>query len=216
MALRPFCVRCWTQPRTRALWHSEKHCHHPGSTATHEEEHSIDNSAPSMSRPDETLAAAAAILRGLAKGSTTSYTNGLKLPPYTLPGDDTPGKEDFEAEIAALARRIHYLESRADVVSRSLPDTPGEFPSLISPSSRSTESRGILGEPGTDFSAESAERASSNGTQSKRVNNLLAARDTRRLQYQTARSAKMISAYYVTMSKNKQSRSRVSEILLPR
>lgn len=134
-----------------------------------------------MSRPDETLAAATAILRGLAKGSTTSsYTNGLKLPPYKLPGDDSPGKEDFEAEIAALARRIHYLESRADVVGRALPDTPGEFHSPTSPLARPVEPRGALGEHDTDFSADSPERASSNGTQSKRVNNLLAARDSLR------------------------------------
>ncbi|KIW55374.1 hypothetical protein, variant 2 [Exophiala xenobiotica] len=79
-----------------------------------------------MSRQDETLVAATAILRGLAKGSSTQspQTNGLKLPPYSLPGEDTPSKDEFEAEIAALARRIHYLESRADVVGRSLPDTP--------------------------------------------------------------------------------------------
>ncbi|KIW30711.1 hypothetical protein, variant [Cladophialophora immunda] len=132
-----------------------------------------------MSRPDETLAAAAAILRGLAKGSTSStYTNGLKLPPYKLPGEDTPGKEDFEAEIAALARRIHYLESRADVVGRSLPDTPGEFQSPASPLSRPVEPRGSLGDPGADFAADSAERTPTNSNHSRRVNNLLAARDS--------------------------------------
>jgi osomolarity two-component system, sensor histidine kinase NIK1 len=132
-----------------------------------------------MSRPDETLTAAAAILRGLARGSTaSSYTNGLKLPPYSLPGEETPSKEDFEAEIAALARRIHYLESRADIVGRSLPDTPGEFPTPVSPFQRSAEPRRHSGENGTDRPADSSERASSNGTQSKRVNHLLAARDS--------------------------------------
>lgn len=128
-----------------------------------------------MPRPDETLAAAAAILRGLAKGSSApSYTNGLKLPPYRLPGDDTAGKEDFEAEIAALARRIHYLESRADVVSHSLPDTPGEFPA--SPLGRAAEPRSYIGEDASHAPAESTGRAPPNGVQSKRVNNLLAAR----------------------------------------
>ena len=131
-----------------------------------------------MSRPDETLAAAAAILRGLAKGSHTSYANGLKLSPYKLPGDATASKEDFEAEIAALARRIHYLESRADVVGRSLPATPGEIQSPGSPSSRSAEPRGYLGHTASNSSVDSVERLSSNGIQSKRVNNLLAARDS--------------------------------------
>ncbi|KIW69798.1 hypothetical protein, variant 1 [Phialophora macrospora] len=134
-----------------------------------------------MSRPDETLAAAAAILRGLAKGSTTSaYANGLKLPPYKLPGDDTASKEDLEAEIVALARRIHYLESRADVLGRSLPDTPGEFQSPTSPLGHPAEPRVSLGDASTDLSADSSERAASNGTQSKRVNNLLAARHSLR------------------------------------
>ena len=132
-----------------------------------------------MSLPDETLAAAAAILRGLAKGSTTSpHTNGLKLPPYKLPGNATAGKEDFEAEIAALARRISYLESRADVVSHSLPDTPGELQNPASPSSRAVEARGYVGEIGTDMPADSTETTPSHGIKSKRVNNLLAARDS--------------------------------------
>jgi osomolarity two-component system sensor histidine kinase NIK1 len=133
-----------------------------------------------MSRPDETLVAAAAILRGLAKGSTnaSAFTNGLKIPPYHLPGEDNPAREEFEAEIAALARRIHYLESRADVVGRSLPDTPGEFQSPASPLSRPSEPRGPLGEPCTDSTAVSTDRASSHPNQSRRVNSLLAARET--------------------------------------
>lgn len=134
-----------------------------------------------MSRPDETLAAAAAILRGLAKGSTpnSSHSNGLKLPPYHLPGPDSPTKDDFEAEIAALVRRIHYLESRADVVSRSLPDTPGEFQSPASPLSRPSEPRSPFGPPYTDSPlAAAAEKQHANSTHSKRVNNLLAARES--------------------------------------
>lgn len=127
-----------------------------------------------MSRPDETLLAAAAILRGLAKGSTAqpSQTNGLKLPPYSLPGEDTPTKDEFEAEIAALARRIHYLESRADVVGRSLPDTPGEFQSPASPGSRPSEPRGPLGESYTDSTAAASERAAFIPYQAKRSTQL--------------------------------------------
>ncbi len=115
-----------------------------------------------MSRQDETLVAATAILRGLAKGSSTQspQTNGLKLPPYSLPGEDTPSKDEFEAEIAALARRIHYLESRADVVGRSLPDTPGEFQNPASPGSRPSEPRNPLGESYTDPTIATSDRAS--------------------------------------------------------
>ncbi|EXJ86280.1 hypothetical protein A1O1_06650 [Capronia coronata CBS 617.96] len=129
-----------------------------------------------MSRPDETLAAAAALLRGLAKDSTanSTYANGLKLPPYTLPGEDSASKTELEAEIAALARRIHYLEARADVVSRSLPDTPGEFQSPASPLSRPSEPRNAAVEQYHDQTAPAPERTN----QSRRVNSLLAARES--------------------------------------
>lgn len=130
-----------------------------------------------MSRPDETLTAATAVLRGLAKGAAPPSThadkasiNGLNLPPYTLPGLDTPAKEEFEAELTALARRIHYLESRADLVTKSLPDTPGEFQSPASPLSRPFEN-------GSDVRPIRTERQPSITTRSRRVNSLLAAQD---------------------------------------
>ncbi|KIV96015.1 hypothetical protein, variant [Exophiala mesophila] len=133
-----------------------------------------------MSRSDETLSAATAILRGLARGSTNlsnnSSTNGLKLPPYSLPGDSSEAKDEFELEIAALARRIHYLESRADVVGRALPDTPGEFQSPASPT-RLNEARSPFGDPHADSPSATAKQ-SSILTQSKRVNSLLAVRET--------------------------------------
>jgi osomolarity two-component system, sensor histidine kinase NIK1 len=131
-----------------------------------------------MSRPDETLAAATAILRGLAKvGAAPSNQNptekvslnGLNLPPYTLPGPDTPAKENFEAELTALARRIHYLESRADLVGKSLPDTPGEFQSPASPLSRPFDN-------GSETPVR-AERQPSITNRSRRVINLLAAQE---------------------------------------
>jgi osomolarity two-component system sensor histidine kinase NIK1 len=129
-----------------------------------------------MSRPDETLVAATAILRGLAKGTTTQspQTNGLKLPPYSLPGEDTPSKDEFEAEIAALARRINYLESRADVVGRSLPDTPGESQNPASPGSRPFEPRNPLGGSYTDPTIATSDRAAFIPNQPKRSNSNLA------------------------------------------
>ena len=113
----------------------------------------------------ETLTAAAAIIRGLAKESSpvnNVQTNGLNLPPYELPGADTEEKEQFEAELAALARRIQYLESRADIVGKSLPDTPGELPT---PSPLSKAAQDIQ-----------HQRQQSVTSRTKRVTNILAAR----------------------------------------
>jgi osomolarity two-component system, sensor histidine kinase NIK1 len=132
-----------------------------------------------MSRADETLAAASTLLRGLARESATPLphsgdhvsTKGLSLPPYSLPGRSSPGKEEFEAELAALVRRIHYLESRADIVGKSLPDTPGEFPNPASPLNKVIEHSNEAGlQPRSD-------RQASVSTRSKRVSNLLAARE---------------------------------------
>ncbi|KPI37038.1 Histidine protein kinase NIK1 [Cyphellophora attinorum] len=129
-----------------------------------------------MSHSDETLAAASALLRGLARGaaplsnSDKSATNGLRLPPYELPGPDTPAKEQFEDELSALARRIHYLEARADLVSKSLPDTPGELPSPASSLTKATEN-------GTESVPVRAERQHSISSRSRRINDILAARE---------------------------------------
>jgi osomolarity two-component system sensor histidine kinase NIK1 len=133
-----------------------------------------------MSRSDETLATASSILRGLARGSSqsSSLSNGLKIPPYQLPGDDSAAKNDFESELAALVRRIQYLETRAEVAGRSLPDTPGEVQNPASPLSRLNDTRGQLGEQYTASPQVSNERAANNASQSRRVVNLLAARET--------------------------------------
>lgn len=142
-----------------------------------------------MSREDETLSAATAIIRDLAQGSATprnaptssrrisASSNGLTLPIYKLPGAATPTKSAYEAEIAALQRRIQYLEARADAVGQSLPDTPGEVQRPTSPFAKS----GLLPSPNGD-SAESpapgrSARQPSLTNRAVRVSNLLAARD---------------------------------------
>ena len=128
-----------------------------------------------MSRADETLAAASAVLRSLARGTAPQRPslekpspNGLSIPPYSLPGREGPAKDEFEAELAALARRVQYLESRADLAGHSLPDTPGEFQSPASPSSKPMES---------ETARRRAERQGSVSGRTKRVSNLLAARE---------------------------------------
>ena len=142
-----------------------------------------------MSRADEALAAATAILRDLAQGSlspqispelssrTISPSNGLILPAYKLPGAATFAKNAFEAEIAALQRRIQYLEARADAVGQSLPDTPGEVQRPTSPFAKGAP----LPSPNADASRSPATvrpvRQPSVTNRAVRVSNLLAARD---------------------------------------
>lgn len=129
-----------------------------------------------MSRQDETLAAASTVLRGLARGAVPATPNekgalnGLHLPPYDLPGRDSTAKQELEAELTALARRISYLEARAELVGKNLPDTPGEFQSPASPLVRSVEN-------GSEPNPMRTERQASVTSRSRRVNNLLAARE---------------------------------------
>ncbi|KAF2742887.1 two-component histidine kinase [Sporormia fimetaria CBS 119925] len=46
--------------------------------------------------------------------------------PISLPGPDTPEKAELERELAAVASRIQYLETKASVVDNRFPITPGE------------------------------------------------------------------------------------------
>lgn len=142
-----------------------------------------------MSLADETLAAATTIVRDLAQGSssprttptissrTSSSSNGLTLPTYKLPGAATSTKNAFEVEIAALQRRIQYLEARADAVGQSLPDTPGEVQRPTSPFTKSAS----LPSPNADGSTSTPNgrviRQPSITNRAVRLSNLLAARD---------------------------------------
>jgi osomolarity two-component system sensor histidine kinase NIK1 len=79
---------------------------------------------------EETLVAAAAILRGLAKDippsdpvpftshKSNSLSNGFDVTKITLPGQESDGKAVLEDELSALVRRIHAIE--AYVVSRQI------------------------------------------------------------------------------------------------
>lgn len=91
---------------------------------------------------DETLAAATAIIRNLAKVAPPSYdletcngavVNGMKNGKIRLPGSDNVTKRSFEKELAALTARVQYLEAKATTVSNGLPDTPNEFALPSSP-----------------------------------------------------------------------------------
>jgi osomolarity two-component system sensor histidine kinase NIK1 len=67
---------------------------------------------------DETIIAATAIIRSLAKGADPTDINKL-----TLPGPDNEVKRQFENELAALQARVNILTRAAPVI---LPDTPSE------------------------------------------------------------------------------------------
>ncbi|RAH40329.1 putative two-component osmosensing histidine kinase (Bos1) [Aspergillus brunneoviolaceus CBS 621.78] len=84
-----------------------------------------------MAGADETLAAATAILRELARESPgappfdfefshTSSTNGCDSKVAKLPGDKSAAKVAFEQELEALVRRVHHLEFQS-VSHRSPP-----------------------------------------------------------------------------------------------
>lgn len=146
-----------------------------------------------MSRCDDSFAAATAILQGFAKGvspqpstpfssnSSNSSVNGVDLHKFKLPGSNTSAKQAFESELSALARRIQYLECRAETVSQTLPDTPNEFSLPSSPFGGGSDGR----LPTVPISRHGsggllvARPASISHLKPARVSNLLAARDTR-------------------------------------
>lgn len=75
------------------------------------------------------LVAAAAIVRGLAgdaNSASTPRAGGSR--PIALPGAETPEKTALEHELAALAARIHSLETKAysSGIATNFPDTPNE------------------------------------------------------------------------------------------
>lgn len=153
--------------------------------------HEVTPTSIAMSSTEEVLAAATAMVRGLAKGSTAQspspypsspkplHANGvdrLELQRYRLPGPPTSAKEAFEVEIAALARRIQYLEAKSDSVNQTLPDTPNEYPPPLSPFDRNDSQSSPTS---ARRQQRSPNRSMSNATRSLRISNLLAAREGR-------------------------------------
>ncbi|KAJ5551378.1 Histidine protein kinase NIK1 [Penicillium sp. DV-2018c] len=86
-----------------------------------------------MAGADETLVAATAVLQSLARDEPTKVSvspsfdfefpanNGAKS--SKLPGEPSPAKVAFEAELEALIRRVNHLEFQA-VSHHKLPDNP--------------------------------------------------------------------------------------------
>ncbi len=136
-----------------------------------------------MSR-QETWLAAATILQSLAKGEPRSHpspynspssnlsSNGSEISKFNLPGEDSTAKQAFENELAALARRIKYLESKAGSVHQTLPVTPKELSLPSSP----FDSRGITPISRHSSSGVPVARHGSTSLKSSRVSDLLAVR----------------------------------------
>ncbi|KAI9817233.1 MAG: histidine kinase osmosensor [Pycnora praestabilis] len=140
-----------------------------------------------MSQP-EALVAATTVLRNLARSAGSPYTisdsksspqhmssNGVQLQSIALPGKDSVEKQTFERELSALASRIQYLEAKANTVNhQTLPDTPNEAGTLLSP----FESSGSAGSLRYDNASPARLSVTSRERGSSWVSNLLASRES--------------------------------------
>ena len=130
---------------------------------------------------DETLAAATAIIRDLAKGATPPYDppeykleslNGVVNGRPKLAGSDSVAKRSFEKELSALQARVQYLEAKANSKStHNLPDTPSEFGLAASP----FDLKHLGG--AEDHNGTPARQGSTSSARHARVSNLLAVRE---------------------------------------
>lgn len=100
---------------------------------------------------DGTQAALAGIISNLAKqyipSEDESFTsrvafNGVRTNRISLPGPHTTTKKLLEKEIAALAGRIQYLETKAAGAQSALPITPSEPPQSAFSSQNTSPSKG--------------------------------------------------------------------------
>ena len=163
-----------------------------------------------MSSVDETLAAAAQLVRSLARGSSPQATspykpsakpdlpNGLDSRRFKLPGEPTEAKEAFETEIAALARRIQYLEAKSDSVNQALPDTPNEYPPPVSPFGKD-EQNSQRRHP-----QQSPTRPTPSSNRTSRISHLLAARDYKAGDEDAVRTVSEADITYIREHLNKQ------------
>ena len=132
-----------------------------------------------------TLVAASKLIASLGRGSPFPTHIEKDGDAFQLPGPASPAKDNLEAELLALASRVRYLEQRAEVVTKSLPDTPGETPA--SPLSRPSDQRSTSSAASSDSTGSKSERQNSLSTGSRRIQNLLAARHAQ-LGFETDRS----------------------------
>ncbi|KAK4692155.1 osomolarity two-component system, sensor histidine kinase NIK1, partial [Lecanoromycetidae sp. Uapishka_2] len=127
---------------------------------------------------DETLSAATAFVRDLARMVVPSYTppqfnlhtkSATVKSKVLLPGADNSAKDSLENELSALAARVKYLEDKASTVNnQALPDTPSDFGAPTSPFANG--SPGVVQRNGVSRPV----RQLSTNTRQARVSDLLA------------------------------------------
>lgn len=124
-----------------------------------------------------TLAAAAKLISSLGRGNPFPSHLEQNGSPFSLPGPSGPAKDTLEAELLALTSRVRYLEQRAEVISRSMPDTPGELPTSASPLAKPIDQRSTSSVASNDSVNSRPERQLSVSTGARRIHSLLAVRN---------------------------------------
>lgn len=146
-----------------------------------------------MPLSDETILSATTYIRGLCRAGSPKPSRPYSLSPSDLPypnfeqqhcklvGPQSPAKDALEAELSALAQRIHRAEARAESLSNALPDTPNESPHTA-PSTAHVEDatqEGLCLTKAQHQRQNSLKSSSASSNRSARLTNLLAARDSR-------------------------------------
>lgn len=173
-----------------------------------------------MHPQDETLQSAASLIRDLGRGGSSKSSSPLHptpspgptvtldFHPYKLDGPSSAAKDALEAELLALSQRIRYLECRADSVNQTLPDTPNEFPnpsSLFGRADDANSSHTALPSRSDPSRPLPLGRHTSLSNRSVRVQNLLAARDARNGDIDTARTVSEDDISYLREHVQRQS-----------
>ena len=141
-----------------------------------------------MSQVDSaTLEAAAKLISSLGRGNPFLAHSNENGDAFSLPGPSGPAKDTFEAELLALASRVRYLEQRAEVVTKSMPDTPGESATATSPLVKPFDQPSASSSSSVDAIVSRPERQHSISKDSKRIHSLLAVRNAQ-LRYDNERS----------------------------
>jgi len=156
----------WTAGQTRLI--PDKSCAHEAANIVPSEPHAMPQS------DSATLAAAAKLISSLGRGNPFPSHSEQNGNAFSLPGSSGSAKANLEAELLALASRVRYLEQRADVVSKSMPDTPGELYTPASPLTKPVDQRSTSS---NDSVSSRPERQYSVSTGARRIHNLLAARN---------------------------------------
>lgn len=129
------------------------------------------------SSSDATLAAAAKLISGLGRGSPFPSHLSDGGDAFSLPGPPSASKDTLQAELLALASRVRYLEQRAEVVSKSMPDTPGEGCTPASPLAKPLDSRSNSSNASNESNGVRTERLPSVSTGARRIHSLLSAKN---------------------------------------